>query len=127
MPYELSPEENELDPIATWPAGDSRRLSFTVTQDGSPKDITNDGVEWWLAERPYDALADALLSTGDSRVTVQRDTVVDPTAGEFRIDIAEDPDADLWGSYYQVVVVDPPGDSRQSWVGPVVVDGSGTE
>lgn len=125
MPTELSPARNELDPITGWPAGDSRQLSFTVTQDGTPKDISNDEVEWYLLEREYDALADAVLSPSDSRVDIRTNTVVDPTAGEFRVDIADDESSDLWGEYTQVVVVDPPGDSRQSWRGDVVIDDSG--
>jgi len=46
MPYELSPEENELDPIATWPAGDSRSggasllLNLTDGDGAGPYTIT---------------------------------------------------------------------------------------
>jgi hypothetical protein len=125
MPTELSPSRNELSVVDGWPQADSRQFSFVVTQDGSPKDISNDEIEWYLLTEPYDNLADAVLSPSNSRVEIRTSAVVDPTAGEFRVDIAEAEDSDLWGEYTQVVVVDPPGDSRQSWRGPVVIDDSG--
>lgn len=119
--YELDPTRDTLPTIEGWPAGDSRRLLFTVTQDGSPKDITNDTVTWELRTRPYESAGDTELDGSDSGVTIQTDTVVDPTAGEARVDIAEDATAGLWGDYWQVVTIDPPGDSRQSWTGKVVI------
>jgi len=125
MPTQLSPDRNDLPPVSGWPQSDSRQLSFTVTQDGTAKDISNDEIEWYLLERSYDDPTDAVLSPSDSRVEVRTTAVVDPTQGEFRVDIAEDEDSELWGEYHQLVVVDPPGDSRQSWRGPVVIDDSG--
>jgi hypothetical protein len=126
MVHELTPSESELPPIDDWRTGDSRRLLYTVTLDdhGTPKDITNDDVTWALLQKPYDRRADALLTDDDTAVTVQRDTVVDPTAGEFRVDVPEDT-ISTWGDAYQRVVVDPPLDSRQSWIGPVTVTARG--
>ena len=126
MPTELAPDRDELAPIDGWPADSSRELIFTVTlADGSPKDVTNDAVEWELLAKPYDGRADAILADADSGVTIQRDGVVDPTGGEFRVDIAEDALAGEWGEYTQRVTVDPPGDSRQSWRGDVTLTAVG--
>ena len=61
----------------------------------------------------------------DSGVTIERDTVVDPAAGEFRVDIAEDALEGEWGATTQRVTVDPPGDSRQSWRGDVTLTAVG--
>jgi len=43
-------------------------------------------------------------------------------AGEFRVDIDQGTTGELWGGYWQVVVVDPPGTSRQTWRGDVVLE-----
>jgi len=125
MPTTLDPTRFELPAIEGWPAGDSRQLSFTVEQGGTPKDITNDTVEWYLLKRPYHDLADAILSGESSGVEIFRDTVVDPTAGEFRVDVDEDATANEWGEYWQLVVVDPPGGSRQTWRGGVTLESRG--
>jgi len=126
MSTELAPDRDELDPIEGWPADSSRELFFTVTlADGSPKDITNDAVKWELLAKPYDGRDEAILTGDDSGVTIQRDTVVDPTAGEVRVDIAEDALAGEWGETTQRVTVDPLGDSRQSWRGDVTLTAVG--
>lgn len=111
----------EIPSIDDWIATDSRQLSFTVTVENGPKDITEDEVEWFLTEKSYEGRADAVLSDTDGEVTIQRETVVDPEAGEFRVDVAEDALAGEWGEYHQHVVVDPLGDSRQSWRGDVAL------
>mgnify|MGYP000025780567 CR=1 FL=1 len=126
MPTELAPDEDELAPIDGWPADSSRELLFTVTLgDGSPKDLTNDAVEWELLAKPYDGRDEAILTGDDSGVTIQRDGVVDPTAGEFRVDIVEDALEGEWGELTQRVTVDPPGESRQSWRGDVTLTAVG--
>lgn len=127
MVTQLSPQRFELPGIEGWAAGDSRQLSFVVTQDGAPKDITNDDVRWLLLERPYHDDADAVLSGESAGVEIRRETVVDPTAGEFRVDISESATVGEWGSYTQRVVVDPPLETRQTWRGPVVLEDAGTE
>lgn len=111
----------EIPSIDDWIATDSRQLSFTVTVESGPKDITEDEVEWFLTEKAYQGRADAVLSDTDAGVDVKREAVVDPEAGEFRVDVAEDALAGEWGDYHQHVVVDPLGDSRQSWRGDVTL------
>ena len=123
MATTLDPTRYRIDPIDDgWMAGDSRTLNFTVVQGGDPKDITNDEVEWYLIERPYHKPAEALLSGDDASVDIRTEDVVDPTAGEFRVDIKPEATECLWGEYHQLVVVDPPVASRQSWRGDVVVE-----
>jgi len=125
MPTTLDPTRFELPAIEGWPAGDSRQLSFSVEQGGAPKDITADTVAWYLLERPYHDLAEAVLSGDSTGVDLRTEQVVDPSAGEFRVDVAEDATGELWGEYWQLVVVDPPGGSRQTWRGDVTLEANG--
>ena len=126
MPTELNPARFELPPIEGWIAGDSRQLNFTVTlPDGSNKDISNDEVRWYLLDKPYVSPSEATLSGDDSGVEIITDTLVDPTNGEFRVDVSESATSGEWGDYWQVVVVDPLDDSLQSWQGKVLLTDAG--
>jgi hypothetical protein len=122
MVHEITPSRVALAPIEAWPTGDSRTLAFTVAVDdqGTPKDLSNDTIRWSLLRKPYAERSDAVVTDADAGVTLQTGGVVDPTAGEFRVDIAEDA-VTGWGPRWQRVVVDPPDDSRQSWRGPVTL------
>ena len=126
MVHELAPSRSELPPIDDWRTRDSRTLAYTVAVDdqGTPKDITNDAVRWSLLRKPYDDRDDAIVTDESPGVTLQRDTVVDPESGEFRVDVAEDAVV-AWGPRYQRVTLDPPGSSRQTWVGPVTITARG--
>lgn len=126
MVHELTPSRTELPPIDDWRTRDSRTLAYTVAVDdsGTPKDITNDAVRWSLLRKPYDERADAILTDESGGVTLQTEQVVDPTAGEFRVDVDEDAVVG-WGPRFQRVTLDPPDDSRQTWVGPVTVTARG--
>ena len=127
MVTQLSPQRFDLPKIDGWAAGDNRQLLFVVTQDGDPKDITTDDIRWQLLERPYHDSTDAVLSGESSGVEVRRDGVVDPEAGEFRVDIGASATSGLWGEYTQRVVVDPPSDTQQTWRGSVVIEDAGGE
>ena len=115
MVYELEPSRSELPPIDDWRTRDSRTLSYVVTvdDDGTPKDLTNDAVRWSLLRKPYDGRADAILTDADDGVSVRREGVVDADA------VTE------WGTAFQRVTLDPPDDSRQTWVGRVTVTARG--
>ena len=121
----LDPTRYELPGLLEWPAGDSRELNFTVETNSVAKDLSNDIVTWHLLEKPYHSLADAVLSGDDPDVEVRTDTVVDPTAGEFRIDIAGGATSGLWGDYWQTIRIDPPGDDVQTFSGRVVIEDRG--
>jgi len=124
MATQLTPQRFDLPTIEGWAAGDSRQFAFVVTQDGDPRDITNDSLSWRLQRRPYDASATVI--DGDSAgVTVNTDQTVDPTAGEIRVDIAEDTLTGEWGEYTQVITVDPLGDTRLQWRGGVLIEDTG--
>ena len=126
MVYELEPSRSELPPIDDWRTRDSRTLSYVVTVDeeGTPKDLTNDAVRWSLLRKPYDERDDAILTDADEGVSVRREGVVDADAGEFRVDVGEDT-VDGWGPRFQRVTIDPPDESRQTWVGRVTVTARG--
>jgi len=122
MAHTLSTQAFELSAVTGWGAGDSRRLTFVVTQDGAPKDIDADTLAWQLLERPYHTRADAVLDDDSDGVTL---SVLDAAAGEFRVVVDAETTVGLWGRYSQRVVVDPPGESRQSWRGDVVIEDAG--
>ena len=126
MVTQLSPQRFDLPKIDGWAAGDNRQLSFVVTQDGDPKDITTDDIRWQLLERPYHDSDDAVLSGDSDAVDIRRDSVVDAEAGEFRVDIGASATVGLWGEYTQRVVVDPPNDTQQTWRGGVVLEDAGS-
>jgi hypothetical protein len=66
-----------------------------------------------------------VLSGDDSGVEIITDTLVDPTSGEFRVNVSESATSEEWGDYWQVVVVDPLDDSLQSWQGKVLLTDAG--
>ena len=125
MAYTLSTQSFELSAVTGWAAGDSRRLTFVVTQDDQPKNITDDDIRWQLLERSYHDSDGAVLSGDSDAVEIRRDGVVDAEAGEFRVDIGASATVGLWGEFSQRVVVDPPGETRQSWRGDVVIEDAG--
>ena len=127
MVTELNPTRFELEPIDGWPAGDSRTLEFTVVVDdnATPKDISQDDIRWFLLDKPYRSATESTLGPNSDGVDIITDQLVDPTAGEFRVDIAADATDGEWGDYWQLVVVDPPGDSQQTWQGRVLVSDAG--
>lgn len=119
---ETTEQGYELPEIDAIIAGDSRRLRFTVTQSGSPKDITGDTLRWRLFDREYQSdAASATLSDGDADVEIRTDPITDPTVGEFEVKIDAGAFDVLPGEYYQRVEVNPPGGSRQTWVGRVLI------
>lgn len=127
MVHELSPSRSTLPPVEDWRTHDSRRLLYSVAVDseGTPKDLTNDNIYWELLEKPYHPRGNAILTDESSGVTLWQDDVVDPTAGEFRVDVSEGAITE-WGRRWQRVTVDPPDESRQSWLGPIVLVARGS-
>lgn len=112
----------QIPQIDTIVRGDSRRLRFTVTVDGAPKDLTGDTLRWGLFDREYQSDFDtAALSDADADVTIRTDPITDPTAGEFEVKIDEGAFDVLAGEWFQRVVVDPANASLQTWVGRVLI------
>ena len=113
----------QIPQIDTVVRGDSRRLRFTVTVDSTPKDLTGDTLRWGLFDREYQSdFSSATLSDADADVTIRTDPITDPTAGEFEVKIEEGAFGVLAGEYFQRVVVDPVGGSRQTWRGRLLVE-----
>ena len=126
MVHELEPSRSELPPVDDWRTRDSRTLSYVVAVDeaGTPKDLTNDAVRWSLLRKPYHERDQAILTDESDGVDLRRESVVDPEAGEFRVDVTEDTVVG-WGPRFQRVTIDPPDASRQTWVGRVAVTARG--
>ncbi len=119
---ETTGESYELPAIDPIVRGDSRRLRFAVTVDGTPKDITGDTLRWGLFDRAYQSdFATAALSDDDDLVAIRTDPTTDPTAGEFEVTIDEGGFDIPPGEYHQRVVVAPANSSRQTWIGRVIV------
>lgn len=123
---DLAPDAATLPTIDGFPASDSRVLAFTVLlDDGTPRDISDDTVEWYVVEKPYTDIQTAIVDDASAGVEVVTDSRVDTTAGEFEVRIDEGTLAGSWGSVYQRVRVDAPGETRQSWTGEVVLSDDG--
>jgi len=115
----------DLERIEDWFADDSRRITFTVTQNGTARDISNDDLSWALYERPYDFdTATPVVDDSDASVEIVRDPQFDPSNGKFQVRVDEGTLTDEDGELWQYVVVDPPGESRQSWRGSVFIESS---
>jgi hypothetical protein len=114
-------EDHRIDRIEDWVSGDSRRIRFEVSQDGSARDIADDDLSWRLSRRPYQR-TDTELDDGSPGVEIVAESVFDPATGTFEVRVAPDATGGLWGEYWQTVVVDPPGDTRQSWLGQVWIE-----
>lgn len=124
MVTQLTPQRFDLPTIEGWAAGDSRQLTFVVTQDDTPRDITTDDVSWRLQRRPYDA-SETVIDGDSTGVTVNTSGIADPTAGEIVVDINEGALSGEWGEYTQVIVVDPQDDTRLTWRGGVLIEDTG--
>lgn len=119
---DLNADVATIPEIDGFPASDSRRLEFTVLlADGSPRDISNDSVEWYLLDKPYDPDADAIVDGTSTGVEIVTDSRVDTTNGEFQIRIGADTLAEEWGPVVQRVRIDAPGDTELSWRGDVIL------
>lgn len=113
----------DLPEIDDWFADNSRRITFTVREGGTVRDLQDDTIRWALYERPYDfSSSTPVLGTTDSGVELIRDPQFDPSTGQFQIRIREGALADEWGKYWQRVVVDPTGATRQSWRGVIELE-----
>lgn len=113
----------QIPQIDTIVRGDSRRLRFTVTVDGSPKDLTGDTLRWGLFDREYQSdFSSATLSEADANVAIRTDPITDPTAGEFEVKIDDGAFDVLAGEYFQRVVVDPQDGSLQTWRGRALIE-----
>jgi len=110
----------DIERVEDWFSSDSHRILFTVTQDGSPRDISNDDLSWALYEDPYDFGSQTpIIDDSDAGVEIVTDPEVDPTSGEFEVRVDEGTLSGEWGEYWERPVVDPTGDTRQSWRGEV--------
>lgn len=123
MVHDLSLTAFRLDPIEEFIGGDSRVLAFQVTdEDGTGIDISAADLSWRLVERAYQERTDAALTDGDAGVSATSAPAdVDPTVGEFEVQLEPAATVDLWGSYTQVPTVVQSDGSTASWVGEMVI------
>ena len=121
MPHSLDPSAFILDDVVDFLAGDSRVLSFTLTDgNGNPVDVSNATIEYRWFEREYQTGDSAAVLTGDDAdVEIVTDNRVDTTAGEFEIRLDPSATVDLYGDYYQKARVVQEDESEASWVGRI--------
>jgi hypothetical protein len=117
-------ESRRIDRVEGWRNTDSRTFQYSVTQDGEPRDISEDTLSWALYLKPYSQPdVEPLIDETDPGVSIGI-AITTGQASEFEVEVAEGAVSDLWGSLYQHVVVDPPDSSRQSFVGEVWLEDS---
>lgn len=121
--HELDIYAFELPTIEDFLSGDSRTLAFQVVDgDGTGVGITAATVTWGLFEREYQTeSADAILTESDGDVTVVTSGSVDPTVGEFKVQLSPAASEDLWGEYYHRPKVEQADGSVAKWRGELVL------
>jgi hypothetical protein len=124
MPHDLSVYAFELPTVEEWISGDDRTLAFTVTDDeGDGVDISTATVSWALYDRPYeDDTADAVLTDSDSDVDLVTSGSVDPSVGEWEVDVGGAATADEWGEYHQRPKVEASDGTVATWRGTVLIE-----
>jgi hypothetical protein len=121
--HELNIYDFELPRIEDALAGDSRTLAFQVVDaDGDGVPISAATISWALFEREYQSdPADAVLAESDADVTVITSGGVDPTIGEFEVQLSPAATESVWGEYYHRPEVDQDDGTSVSWRGPIVL------
>lgn len=115
--------EYRIEPVEGHIAGDSIIFGpFTVIKDGSPRDLSNDTIEWYLHddEHPLDADS-ALFAHTDDVVEITEVADSGFTDGRFQVQVAEGATNDLFGTQYQRAIVETAGGKKQTWLGSVEV------
>lgn len=108
-----------IQKITSWLQGDSKRLEFSVTEDGDKFDITSADVDWWLTVNAGEEKTSATLSDDDSGVTID---ITDASSGRVDVTVSQGTTDGIVGMYWQYIRVDTPDNSRQTWRGPVEIE-----
>jgi len=112
-----------ISELPAFVSGDSRRLRFTITIDGEPKDISQDTIRWGLFAREYErTIENAVLNEDTDGVNIRTDPITDPTVGEFEVRIDREVTADIAGEFYQRIRLEATGSTEQSWRGRVLIE-----
>jgi hypothetical protein len=121
--HELEYYDFELPRIEDALAGDSRTLAFQVVDaDGNGVDITPATVAWALFEREYQSdVSDAVIDESDSEVSVVTSGGVDPTLGEFEVQLSPGATDAIWGEFYHRPEVTQADGSVVSWRGELIL------
>ncbi len=106
---------HEIDPPRTYAAGESLIQTFSITEDGSARDITGAAVQWQLLPTQGADAADAILDESETGVDA---TITDDVNGTVEVAIDQDVTTDLGGErLYQRLIVDDNGPGKQIWGG----------
>jgi len=118
-------KQGEIPRVEGWNNTDSRTFLYEVTQDGEPRDVSDEELSWALYLKPYSQPdVEPLIDETDPGVSIRLVFSTTGKTSSFEVDVSEGAVSDLWGSLYQHVVVDPPDSSRQSFVGEVWLEDS---
>lgn len=115
---------HRITPIDDVIAGDSVVFGpFTVMEDGSPRDLTTDTLEWYLFETELERdPSNAVISHTDSDVVVEEPPNGSYADGEWQVFVEQGAMDGLHGDYWQRAIVDAADDTRQTWKGEVSID-----
>lgn len=112
MAEDIQPPENLV-------AGESFTFEFTITEDGSAKDISGASLSWYLLPSRGDDTADAVLEDSDGDVSA---TITDAANGRADVVVDQGATSDLSGRYWQRFEVDDAGSGLQIWRGDVYIE-----
>lgn len=103
---------SNIEPTIEIPQGDTRQLPFTVTQDGSGRDLSDITIEW--------ELGDGLLTLADDGVSVVNR---DNDAGTFAIELSSDATSNVGvGLYPEVVTLTDANGNVTQFSGRISID-----
>lgn len=124
MVHEVTQYDADLPTIEDAFAGDDRTIALKVVDaDGNGIDISPTTIRWELYERAYQTnRSESVLDDGDSSVDVVTSSPVDPTVGEFEVQLDSDATDDLWGEYFHRPEVEQKDGTIAKWRGRLVIE-----
>jgi len=122
--HDLNEYVSELPTVEDWISGDDRKLAFKVTDgEGNGIDIGDATVSWALYDRPYgDDTSNAVLTDGDADVDLVTSAGVDPTVGEWEVDVGGAATEEEWGEFTQRPKVEASDGTVATWRGTVLIE-----
>jgi hypothetical protein len=114
---------SDIQPHDHYLAGESEVWEFTIQKDGSDYDVSGATVEWYLLPLGSSDPADAVLSDGDSGVTLSvSDADSDGTSERVTLAIDQGVTDGLDGYYTQLLEIDDSGPGLAKFAGDFPIE-----